>query len=282
MSLWFFESFMLYIVATPIGNLEDLSPRARRVLSEAQVIACEDTRRTRILLTASNITRPPELVSYREGIEERAGERLLADLAAGKTVALCTDGGYPGVSDPGYRLVREATRRGLEVVVIPGPSAVTVALVSSGLSTSSYTFKGYPPKKPGVLRRFFEEEREAAHTLVIFESPHRIGKTLAAAHAVLGDREAAVCLELTKKFERVVRGFLGDLAKQFTEQGARGEITVVIAGNHPKFRRDMEPEEPRMGANGRELDSSRGDAEGEEAESEDPEELNDAEADSES
>ncbi|MDA0576755.1 MAG: 16S rRNA (cytidine(1402)-2'-O)-methyltransferase [Verrucomicrobia bacterium] len=219
---------MLYIVATPIGNLEDLTPRARRVLGEVPVIACEDTRRTWALLSACAISRP-EMISYREGIEQRAGERLLSELAAGRDVALCTDGGYPGVSDP--------AQRGIEVQVIPGPSAVTVALVSSGLSTSSYTFKGYPPRKSGVLRRFFEEERDMPHTLVLFESPHRIGKTLAAAHAVLGDREAAVCLELTKKFERVARGFLGDLARDFAEKHTRGEVTLVIAGNNPKFQR---------------------------------------------
>ena len=226
---------MLYIVATPIGNLEDLTPRARRVLGEVPVIACEDTRRTWALLSACAISRP-EMISYREGIEQRAGERLLSELAAGRDVALCTDGGYPGVSDP-ITAQGQPFTRGIEVQVIPGPSAVTVALVSSGLSTSSYTFKGYPPRKSGVLRRFFEEERDMPHTLVLFESPHRIGKTLAAAHAVLGDREAAVCLELTKKFERVARGFLGDLARDFAEKPTRGEVTLVIAGNNPKFQR---------------------------------------------
>jgi len=230
---------VLYIVATPIGNMEDLTPRAKRVLGEADVIACEDTRRTRVLLTQCGITRPSELVSYREGIEERVGARLVEALQAGRTVALCTDGGYPGVSDPGFRLVREATQLKLEVCVIPGPSAVTVALVSSGLPTSSYTFKGYPPRRPGVLRRFFEEERELPHTLVIFESPHRTGATLQAALEVLGDREAAVCVELTKKFERVARGFLSDLARDFATQRIRGEVTIVFAGNHPKFRREQ-------------------------------------------
>lgn len=228
----------LYIVATPIGNLEDLSPRALRVLAEVHAIACEDTRRTRGLLTHGKIPHPPVLLSYREGIEERAGAQVLAYLADGKTVALCTDGGYPGVSDPGYRLVRAAVERGFEVQVIPGPSAVLTALVLSGLPTSSFTFKGYPPRKPGVRRRFFAEEREMPHTLVIFESPHRVGKTLAAALEVLGDREVAVCMELTKKFERVVRGHLQELSLRYATESVRGEVTIVFAGNHPKFRRD--------------------------------------------
>lgn len=231
---------ILYVVATPIGNLEDLSPRAKRVLTEVHTIACEDTRRTGMLLSLAGIERRAAFVSYREGNEERVGEELLGRLAAGETVALCTDGGYPGVSDPGFRLVREAVRRGIVVQVVPGPCAATVALVVSGLSTSSYTFKGFPPRKPGVLRRFFEEERAAAHTLVLYESPYRVGKTLAAALAVLGDREAAVCIELTKKFERVTRGYLSALAKQFEGQTIRGEVTLVIAGANPKFQRDAD------------------------------------------
>jgi 16S rRNA (cytidine1402-2'-O)-methyltransferase len=228
---------MLYIVATPIGNLDDLTPRALRVLGEADVIACEDTRRTRALLSHGGVPRPAALVSYREGVEMRAGGRLLEALAAGRVVALCTDGGYPGISDPGYRLVRAAVASGIPVQVIPGPSAVTTALVVSGLSTSSYTFKGYPPRKPGARRRFFEEERDMPHTLVVFESPHRVAASLRAAFETLGDREAAVCIELTKKFERIERGFLGELADKFNGERTRGEITLVIAGNHPKFQR---------------------------------------------
>ena len=154
--------------------------------------------------------------------------------------ALCTDGGYPGISDPGYRLLRRATQEGLSFDVLPGASAVDVALLLSGLPTSSYTFKGFPPRRPGVLRRFFEEEREAAHTLVIFESPFRVGHTLQAALEVLGDREAAVCVELTKQHERVSRGFLSALAKQFAGKHVKGEVTLVIAGGNPKFARTEE------------------------------------------
>ncbi len=231
---------MLYIVATPIGNLEDLSRRAETVLRDADVIACEDTRRTRKLLSHYAIPHPRHLLSYRQGREERSGERLLGFAESGLTVALCSDGGYPGISDPGYRLIRAAVQRGLPCQVIPGASAVATALVVSGLPTSSYTFKGYPPRKGGALRRFFEEEKELGHTLVVFESPYRVGKTLEAAADVLGDREGAVCIELTKAFERVVRGYLSDLVTEFRDAKVKGEITIVIAGNNPKFARRQE------------------------------------------
>jgi len=228
---------MLYVVATPIGNLDDMSPRGLDALRDADVLACEDTRRTRVLLSHFGIRRPNMVVSYREHNEERSGSRLIKLLGEGKTVTLCTDGGYPGVSDPGYRLIRLALDHGIDYCVIPGASAVTVALLMSGLSSSSYTFKGYPPRKKGAVRRFFEEERDSRHTLVVFESPFRVAKTIEAAHEVLGDRQAAVCMELTKKFERVSRGFLSDLVEEFRDRKVKGEITIVIAGNNPKFFR---------------------------------------------
>lgn len=226
---------MLYVVATPIGNMDDMSARAVQVLREADVIACEDTRRTRVLLSRFEIPRPACMVSYREQTETRAGAQLIALLEQGKTVALCSDGGYPGVSDPGYRLLSMAVEQGIEFQVIPGASAVTVALVSSGLPTSSYTFKGYPPRKKGAVRRFLEEEKDRPHTLVLFESPFRVFATLEAALEVLGDRRAAVCVELTKKFERVHRGCLSLLVAEFSGVRIKGEVTLVIAGNNPKF-----------------------------------------------
>jgi 16S rRNA (cytidine1402-2'-O)-methyltransferase len=208
------------------------------VLREAGAIACEDTRRTWALLTHFGIPRPREFWSYRQGNEESVGRRIVEALDQGRSVAMCSDGGYPGISDPGYRLVRATIEAGHEVNVIPGASAVPVALLCSALPTSSYTFKGYPPRKPGPLRRFFEEERDMPHTLVVFESPHRVAATLAAAREVLGDRQAAVCTELTKKHERVARGFLGELADRFAGEPVRGEVTLVSAGNNPKFRRE--------------------------------------------
>ncbi len=225
---------MLHVVATPIGNLADLSPRAVETLKAADLIACEDTRRTWQLLSAFNIPRP-EMISYREGNEERAGRRVIQAVQAGNSVALCSDGGYPGISDPGYRLIRAAVAAEIPFDVIPGASAVDLALLRSGLPTSSFTFKGFPPRKPGALRRFFKEEASLAHTLICFESPFRIGKTLQAAFEVLGDRECAVCLELTKLHERVERGYLSGLSAHFSDRKVRGEVTIVIAGSNPKF-----------------------------------------------
>lgn len=228
---------MLHVIATPIGNLGDLSPRAVEAFRAASVIACEDTRRTWQLLTHFGIPRPPEMFSYRQGNEERITEKVLADLAAGKEVALCSDGGYPGISDPGYRLIRACAQRGVAYEVVPGASAVNVALLMSGLSTSSFTFRGFPPRGPGALRNWFREDADRAHTLVCYESPFRVAATLEAALDALGDREAAVCIELTKVHERVSRGYLSDLAREFRDAKVKGEVALVIAGCNPKFRR---------------------------------------------
>ncbi|MBO4286614.1 MAG: 16S rRNA (cytidine(1402)-2'-O)-methyltransferase [Kiritimatiellae bacterium] len=227
---------MLYVVATPIGNLGDLTPRALEAFKSADLIACEDTRRTWALLSAFDIPRP-QMLSYRQGNEEQAGETILAALASGRTVCLCSDGGYPAVSDPGYRLIRRCAKEGVPFSVLPGASAVLSALLSSGLSTSSFTFKGFPPRKPGALRRFFEEEKDRPHTLVCYESPFRIGACLKAAREALGNREAAVCIELTKVHERVFRGYLEDLIPQFDGKPVKGEVAIVVAGDNPKFER---------------------------------------------
>lgn len=229
---------MLQLVTTPIGNLGDLSPRALEALRAAPVIACEDTRRTHQLLAHFGIPRPARMISYREGVEESAGAQILECLRAGQDVALCTDAGTPGVSDPGFRLVRDAVAEGLPVTVLPGPSAAIVALVLSGLPTSSWTFLGFPPRKPGALRRLFADEARSPHTLVLYESPFRIGKTLAAAAEVLGPRPAAVCLELTKLHERVERGTLPELAERFAKGPVRGEIALVIGGLTRAERRE--------------------------------------------
>ncbi|HAS81742.1 MAG TPA: 16S rRNA (cytidine(1402)-2'-O)-methyltransferase [Verrucomicrobia bacterium] len=234
---------MLSFVTTPIGNLEDMSPRAVRTLAEADVIACEDTRRTRALLTHFDIPCPRELTCYRDPMEVSGAERLLERLKQGLNVAVCSDGGAPGISDPGYRIARLCAEHKLPMEIIPGPSAVTAALVLSGLPTSSFTFKGFPPRKRSAMLRFFEAERGMPHTLVLFESPYRVGKTLAVAKEALGDREAAVCMELTKKFERVSRGYLSALISEFGDRKVKGEVTMVIAGDHAKFARDDEADD---------------------------------------
>ena len=227
----------LYVIATPIGNLEDVTLRALRVLGEVDALACEDTRQTPKILAKHGVERPAVVFSYHEHNEERAGRRILELLDEGKSVGLCTNAGYPGVSDPGYRVVSWALERGHAVEVVPGAGAVPVALLASGLSTSSYTFRGFPPKKPGRRKQFLSDDADRPHTQVFFESPHRLGKCLADALEVLGDRRAAVCIELTKKFERVHRGYLSDLAAEFADGKVKGEITVVIAGSNPKFQR---------------------------------------------
>lgn len=227
---------MLHVVATPIGNLGDISARALECLKSAGMIACEDTRRTWQLLTHFGIPRP-EMISYRQGNEERVAETVIAAVNAGRDVALCSDGGYPGISDPGYRLIRRCAAERVPYDVIPGASAVNVALLMSGLSTSSFTFKGFPPRGPGAIRNWFAEEKDHDHTLICYESPFRVGATLAAAYEVLGDREAAVCIELTKMHERVARGYLKDLAEEFKDAKVKGEVALVFAGANPKFTR---------------------------------------------
>ena len=227
---------MLHVVATPIGNLGDLSPRALKAFRAASLIACEDTRRTWQLLTHFGVPRP-EMLSYRQGNEERAGEAVVAAVRAGREVVLCSDGGYPAISDPGYRLMRKFAQEGIPYEVIPGASAVNVALLMSGLSTSSFAFRGFPPRGPGALRNWFAEEKDSEHTQILFESPFRVGATLQAAFDALGDREAAVCIELTKLHERVSRGYLSDLVKEYVGAKVKGEVAIVIAGCNPKFTR---------------------------------------------
>ncbi len=238
----------LYLVATPIGNLEDLTHRAVRVLGEVSALACEDTRLTPRLLQHYGIARPRTLFSYHEHNEEQAGRRILGLLGDGVDVALCTDGGAPGISDPGFRAIIAAIGAGHAVVPLPGPSAIHTALLISGLPTSTYTFKGFPPRKSGARRRFIAAEAPAPHTLVFFESPYRVDKFLGDALAVLGDRRAALCIELTKRFERVERGFLAELAPCYNTAKIKGEVTIVIAGNHPKFMRRHTGEEPEADA----------------------------------
>ncbi len=232
----------LYIIATPIGNLEDITLRAMRVLAEVDALACEDTRRTRILYAKHGIKIPRTVLSYREADEQRGASRILGLLAEGLSVGVCSDAGYPGISDAGFRVIDRALQEGHDLEVLPGAGAIEPALLSSGLPTSSFTFKGFPPRKPGQRKRFLAMDKDLPHTLVFYESPFRLHTLLADAREVLGDRRASVSIELTKKFEKTVRGSLGELCGRFQDWKARGEVTVVIAGNNPKFMGDPDGE----------------------------------------
>ncbi len=224
------ENPTLYLIATPIGNLGDVSVRAIEILKNIEALACEDTRRTRILLQHYGIPKPRILFSYHEHNEDAAVRRIIGLLKGGISVGICTNAGSPGISDPGYRAVSAALEAGGTVRVIPGANAVTTALTGSGLPSSSYTFKGFAPRKAGARRRFLEMELESPHTLVFFESPNRVGAFLAEASEIFGDRRTAICVELTKMFEEVHRGSLGALAADFAERTVKGEVTVVIEG----------------------------------------------------
>jgi 16S rRNA (cytidine1402-2'-O)-methyltransferase len=216
----------LYVVGTPIGNLEDITLRAIRTLREVDLIAAEDTRVTRTLLNAHEISTP--LVSFHE-FSGPARVRRLVDRLAASDVALVSDAGMPGLSDPGYPLIRAALDAGHAVVPIPGPSAILSALVASGLPMHAFTFHGFLPRKGGERRRLFASMLDATHSHVVFESPHRLVASLKDALAVLGsDRPAAVGRELTKKFEEVARGTLAEVLERFERQAPRGEITLVI------------------------------------------------------
>jgi len=227
----------LYVVATPIGNLEDITFRAVRILRGIGTLACEDTRRTWKILHHYEIPRPARMIAYHEHNEERAARGIVRLLDEDEDVALCSDAGYPGISDPGYRVIAAAAERGHRIEVIPGAGAVQSALLASGLPSTTFTFKGFPPRRTSARRKFLLVERDSPHTLVFFESPRRVHGLLKDALAVLGDRRAAVCIELTKKFEEVYRGWLGELAARFSDTRIRGEATLVIAGHHPKFIR---------------------------------------------
>ena len=220
----------LYVVGTPIGNLEDLSLRAARVLREVEIVAAEDTRSARTLLAHVGAA-PEKLVSYFEGNEAvRTGE-LVAALGAGKRVALISEAGMPGISDPGARVIAAAIEAGVRIEVIPGPSALLAALVASGLPTDRFTFYGFPPREAGARRELFGSLRGEVATLVFYEAPDRVGATLADLAAAFGaDRRAALGRELTKLYEEHVRGTLGELAARYADTPPRGECTLVVAG----------------------------------------------------
>ena len=216
------------MVATPIGNLNDITLRALETLREVDVIACEDTRKTGRLLKHFDIDKPK--IAFHEHNERQATNRVISMIEQGQSVALVTNAGTPGISDPGFTLVRRAIEGRVPVVMIPGPSALVMGLVLSGLPSHSFIFRGFPPRKGGPRRRFLEVDKDSPHTLVFYESPYRLKPFLADAIEVLGDRPAALANELTKLYEEIQRGTLSELLVLFDEEEPRGEYTVVIAG----------------------------------------------------
>ncbi|WP_168123375.1 16S rRNA (cytidine(1402)-2'-O)-methyltransferase [Paenibacillus sp. HB172176] len=218
----------LYLVATPIGNLEDMTFRAIRILKEADLIAAEDTRQTRKLLTHYDIH--TRLLSYHEHNKHASGPELIRMLEEGQSVALVSDAGLPAISDPGADLVKEAAARGIPVIAVPGANAALSGLIISGLPTDRFLFTGFPPRDKKGLTDWFEQLQSEQATLIMYESPHRLLKTLSAALEQLGERQAAVARELTKKHEEVIRGSLSECISWFTEHSPLGEFCIVIEG----------------------------------------------------
>lgn len=246
----------LYVVGTPIGNLEDLSLRAARVLREADVIAAEDTRSAGVLLAhvdalgAANPAR--RVVSYFEGNEAVRSDELVRALAAGQRVAVISEAGMPGISDPGGRVIAAAVAAAARVEVVPGPSAALAALVGSGLSSARFTFLGFPPREAGARRALFGTLRDEVGTLIFYEAPDRVAATLGDLGDALGsDRRASLGRELTKLYEEHVRGTLGELAARYADTAPRGECTLVVAGGDgPAAVVDVEAELRRLLAEG--------------------------------
>jgi 16S rRNA (cytidine1402-2'-O)-methyltransferase len=219
----------LYIVATPLGNLEDMTLRAIRVLKEASVIACEDTRRTVKLLNRYEIRTP--MFIFHDYNKLRAGAVLMRRLKEGESVALVSDAGTPAISDPGYELVREAIAAGVPVEVVPGPSALISALVVSGLPTDHFAFEGFLPSRKEKRRKAIQDLAGETRTMIFYESPQRVGAFLAEAAEVLGERRACMVRELTKIHEEILRGTLAELAAEIARRGTvLGEVTLVVAG----------------------------------------------------
>jgi 16S rRNA (cytidine1402-2'-O)-methyltransferase len=219
---------MLLLVSTPIGNLGDISQRALSALESADIVVSEDTRKTGFLLTHFGIKKPQ--ISFREDNETRALPKVMEFLLLGKTVALVTDAGTPSISDPGFILVRSAIKNEIPVSAIPGPTALIMALVLSGLPVHSFTFRGFPPRKGGPRKRWLEVDLNSPHTLIFYESPHRLISFLEDALLVFGDRPTVIANDLTKKFEMVSRGMLQQLIVEFRNADLRGEYVVIIAG----------------------------------------------------
>ena len=225
----------LYLVATPIGNLEDITLRAVRILKEADVIACEDTRHTQKLLNHYGIKK--DTVSYHEHNELTRSPELVIELEQGAKIALVSDAGTPGISDPGHRLVTLCLRHRIPVVPIPGPSALIAALAASGLPTEEFLFVGFLPPRAGARRKALDALKAESRTLIFYEAPHRVVETLADASEILGARPAVIAREVTKIHEEFLRGPLSELLDSARKRAPRGEITLLIGPGDPQMQR---------------------------------------------
>jgi 16S rRNA (cytidine1402-2'-O)-methyltransferase len=228
----------LYIVSTPIGNLGDITLRALEILKSVDLVAAEDTRHSRKLFSRYDIKTP--LVSYYRAKEEITGDKVLAALQSGKNVALISDAGTPGISDPGYYLIKKTIDEGGKVITIPGPSAIISALTLSGLPTDRFVFEGFLPPKGSARKRRLEAILDEKRTIIFYESPRRAGRTLKELLKLLGDRKAALARELTKIHEEVVRGKISDIIKVIEENGLKGEVTLILAGQNEKVEKNSD------------------------------------------
>ena len=219
---------MLYLVATPIGNLGDITLRALETLRSVDLIASEDTRKTGVMLKHFEIKKPQ--ISFHDYNEQKVLPKIVALLEEGKSIAVVTNAGTPAISDPGFILVRAAVEAGIQVTAIPGPSALVPAVTLSGLPVNSFTYRGFPPRRSGARRRFMTVDQESPHTLIFYESPYRLKQFLRDALAVYGDRRAALANDMTKLFEAVTRGTLSELLAYLETNEPRGEYVVVIEG----------------------------------------------------
>lgn len=219
----------IYLVPTPIGNMGDMTARGLEVLAEVSMVACEDTRVSGNLLKKLNLKK--KFISYHEFNEAARAEQLAGIVAEGQSVAVITDAGSPGISDPAFRIVRAAIEHGLEIVALPGPCAIIPAVTASGLPTDRFFFEGFLTNKSAARRRRLRQLASYDHTLVFYESPHRVHKTLADMLEVLGDRQACLAREISKKFEQYIRGSLGEIIEQVKDRNVKGEIVLVLAGS---------------------------------------------------
>lgn len=228
------QAGILYLVPTPIGNMGDISARSIEVLSSVNLIACEDTRTSGSLLKKLDIKN--KLISYHEFNEAGRAESLLTSLREGNDIAVITDAGSPGISDPAYRIVRAAIDNDIEVTALPGPCAIIPALTASGLPTDRFFYEGFLSNKSAARKRRLEKLADFEHTLVFYESPHRVNKTLADMREVLGDRPACLAREISKKFEELIRGNISHILKRCEEKTIKGEIVLVVSGRTRKSR----------------------------------------------